>query len=84
MKKKSSEHITEKRVGQTAVSATQASSMTLYTCILPPPPGWGQMNPWVPVVYRLIDIQSYCPFHARFSFKSHFNSFPIHMCIGDQ
>ena len=37
MKKKSSEHITEKRVGQTAVSATQASSMTLYTCILPRP-----------------------------------------------
>ena len=34
---KGSEHIIEKKVGQTAVSATQASSVTLYTCILPHP-----------------------------------------------
>ena len=40
-------------------------------------PGWGQMNPIVPNVYRLIDIQSYCQFHARFSFKRHFNVSPF-------
>ena len=49
--------------------------MIIYMYIAP---GWGQMNPMVPNVYRLIDIQSYCQFHARFSFKKHFNSFPIH------
>ena len=50
--------------------------MIIYMYIAP---GWGQINPMVPIVLRLIDIRSYCPFDTRFSFKRYFNSFPINM-----
>ena len=29
-------------------------------------PGLGQMSPWGPVFFRIINIQSYCPFPASF------------------
>ena len=28
-------------------------------------PEWGQMSPWGPIFFRIINIQSYCPFPAR-------------------
>ena len=30
-------------------------------------PGWGHMSPWGPIFFRIINIQSYCPFPARLS-----------------
>ena len=29
--------------------------------------GWGHMSPWGPIFFRIINIQSYCPFPARLS-----------------
>ena len=53
----------------------------IYMCIAP---GWGQMNPMVPIVYRLIDIQSYCPFHARFSFRLKKNNVVIPISLQEK
>ena len=36
--------------------------MVIYMYIAP---GWGQMSPWGPIFFRIINIQSYCPFPAR-------------------
>ena len=35
--------------------------MVIYMYIAP---GWGQMSPWGPISFRIINIQSYCPFPA--------------------
>ena len=34
--------------------------------------GWGHMSPRGPIFFRIINIQSYFPFHC----KLHFKSFP--------
>ena len=33
--------------------------MVIYMYIAP---GWGQMSPWGPIFFRIINIKSYCPF----------------------
>ena len=42
-------------------------------------PGWGHMSPWGPVYFRIINIQSYCPFPARLTLNYILKVFPIQM-----
>ena len=50
--------------------------MVIYMYIAP---GWGQMSPWGPIFFRIINIQSYFPFPARFSPQMTLKVFPIPM-----
>ena len=47
--------------------------MVIYMSIAPV---WGHMSPWVQFFFRIIDIQSYYPFPARFSPQMTLKSFP--------
>ena len=48
--------------------------MVIYMYVVP---GWGQMSPWCPFLFRITDIQSYCPFPTRFSLNAILTVFPI-------
>ena len=48
--------------------------MVIYMYIAP---GWGQMSPWGPIFFRIINIQSYCPFPARLTLNDILKVFSI-------
>ena len=51
------------------VSETLLAIMVIYMYNAP---GLGQMSPWGPIFFRIINIQSYCPFPASLSLKMTF------------